>query len=75
MKEVILYVYGFGYTFVVSPTPLEINDFKGRMIGVPTELFAISPDDFPKEGDVVCDTTWNRWLVVELCDSAMKSFQ
>ena len=76
MKEVILYVYGIGEDWFAStePDPIFASSFKGRVIGVKTDLPFSSPDK-PKEGDVIADTGGGAWLVVELCDSAMKSFQ
>lgn len=81
MKEVILYVYGFERTAIFEPTlflttePDYSPNFKGRVIGVETDLsISIRLGDIPKEGDVVADTGGKAWLVVELCDSAMKSF-
>jgi len=79
MKEVILYVYGLGDTLVVFTEPQPIfKKVMGRMIGIETDL-PIASGKTPKEGDVVCclprmDESKN-YLVIELCDSAMKSFQ
>jgi len=82
MKEVILYVYGFDQDWFVSELPIpSASNFKGRMIGVETDL-PLTMCENPKEGDVVYglrdlinDRESKNWLVVELCDSAMKSFQ
>ena len=80
MKEVILYVYGFERARIFEPTlflttePDYSPNFKGRMIGVETDLPILPNQHMPKEGDVVADVSGKAWLVVELCDSAMKSF-
>ena len=79
MKEVILYVYASydeGHLFVSVEPLMDFGDFKGRMIGVTTDLpYSASYTTMAKEGEVVCDMVGGAWLVVELCDSAMKSFQ
>ena len=76
MKEVILYVYGLGEDMFANtePDPIFASSFKGRVIGVKTDL-PFSRPDMPKEGEVIADADGGKWLVVELCDSAMKSFQ
>lgn len=75
MKEVILYVYAYtgGLFVTTAPDATYASSFKGRMIGIQTDLPFCGSDN-PKEGDVISDEGGGAWLVVDLCDSAMKSF-